>query len=149
MTIIVDSDRYKIYWHDDEHTILVGEVYVGWTWTDAYEGLKTFNETLGIRSNEVKVYAILDFHGGAQLLPKPGSILANLRNLLNTDPQYEEMTVYVIQMGFLFSMMQIASKLYGIRHWIDKHRFVITMEEALQIIEQEKSKSKSLNTLLQ
>ena len=138
MKLIKEDSYYKIYWYDTEQTIIVGEVHVGWTWSTAYDGLKILNETIRQRSNEVDVYSIIHFQSGAQLLPKSGSILTNLRNLLNDDPQYEKMTFYVIQTGFLHSMMQIVSRLYGIRHWVERHRFVNTLDEALVLIENDK-----------
>lgn len=143
MLLVEESDFYKIYWHDDEQTILVGEVYGGWTWSTAYEGLKKLNETLGKRAVETSVYSIINFQVGSQMLPSSGSILTNLRNLLKDDPQHEQMTLYVIQTGFLYNMMQIVGKLYGIRHWTEHHRFVTSMEDAMALINEHKNMTTS------
>ena len=55
MNLVEQSEYYKIYWHDDDETILIGEVYVGWTWEVAYTGLRKLNEIIGIRAQEINV----------------------------------------------------------------------------------------------
>jgi hypothetical protein len=82
---------------------------------------------------------IINLNTGAQLLPKGGSSLAHLRNLLREDPQHEQFTIYVTQSNFLRTMLQIAGRLYGIGSLVDRHRFASSMQDAFQIIEQHRS----------
>lgn len=142
MEIIAETEYYKIYWHDDEKTVLISEINADWTWAAAHNGLEIVNKVLGDRSSETDVYSIVHMKTGAQMLPKSGSTLINLRNLLRDDPQHERLVIYVAQGGFFYSIMQVASTLAGIGHWIEKYRFVNTLEEALLLVSQDKNAPK-------
>lgn len=134
MSVIAETSHYKLYWYDNEKTILIGEVRAGWTWTAAYDGIELMNEALGKRASEIDVYSIIHLQSGAQMLPKSGSIITNLRNLLRNDPHHEKLTIYVVQSSLLYNMIQIAGKLYGLRRTIDRYHFVTTLDEALLLV---------------
>ena len=138
MISIEQNDFYKMYWYDDAQTILVVEVYGGWTWADAQKGLKKLNDTIESRAEDVGVYVIIDLQASGELVPKHGSILGNIRNLLQSDPQHEQLTIYITQNNFLRSVVQMASHVYKLRTYVENLRFVSTFDEAIKIIQQHK-----------
>lgn len=143
VNLVEESKYYKIYWHDDDQSILIAEVYTGWTWSVAYNGLDKVNATVKMRAQDTDVYVIINLNTGAQLLPKGSSNLMHLRNLLHVDPDYEKLTIYVTQANFLRSMLQMAGRLYGIRNLVEKLRFVSTMEQAFHTIKHHRSSNSS------
>jgi hypothetical protein len=51
MITIVEYPHIKLYWHDDDQSILVEEVNKGWVWSDAQQALNQLNETVGIQAD--------------------------------------------------------------------------------------------------
>jgi len=139
MHLIEQSEYYRLYWHDEDQTILIGEAYAGWTWSAAQIGFKKLNEIVEIRAQEKNVYVIIYLTTGAQLLPTDGSSLSHIRNLLRDDPDYEQLTIYVTRSNVIRTMLQLANRLNGIFQLANKLRFVSTMEHAFEIIEDHKT----------
>ena len=139
MVIIEQTQYYRIYWHDEDRTILVGEAFAGWTWSIARIGIDKLNTIVGIRAQETTVYVIIYLMSGAQLLPQNGSSLSHLRDLLRDDPDYEELTIYVTESTIIRTMLPLANRLNGIFKLASKLHFTSTMEQAFQIIDDHKS----------
>jgi len=139
MNIIEQSEYYRIYWHDEDQSILIGEAFAGWTWEDAQSGIVKLNEIAGHRAQETPVFVIIYLMKGGQLLPKQGSSLAHMRKLLLDDPDHEDLTIYVTESNIIQTMLQLANRLNGLFHLVPKLHFAPTLERAFQIIEQYKS----------
>lgn len=141
MKIIDQSEFYRLYWHDEGQTILVCEARAGWSWTVARDGFNKLNEIAGIRACETNAYVVIYLMMGAQLLPKGGSSLANIRELLSNDPDYEKLSIYVTESNVLRMMLELANRLNGIFKLAHKYRFVSKLDDAFQLIEQHKISS--------
>jgi hypothetical protein len=141
MIIVAEYPHVKIYWYDEERTIIVGEVEKGWGWSDAQKGLQQLNETVGIQSQNNPVYVIISVAKDALSLPTDGSTLKNIRHLLRDDPSHETMTIYVAQANKLGNLINLTSRVYRIAHNKEKYRYVATLELALDIIESHKAQS--------
>ncbi len=134
MNIIKEDTFYKIYWYNEEESIILAEVYSGWTWQSATDGLEYFNNQIAQASQTKPIYAIIHLTTGAQIMPRGHSAINAIRNLLRQDPSHEKLTVFVTEVGILNSFLKLASNLYGFRDKINKYRFTSTITEALQII---------------
>jgi len=141
MIVLKETDHYKIYWHDNEQTIIVGEVYPGWTWDSAQEGLDFVNTSLEVPSQTHPTYTIIQLTTGAQLLPRGQSTLMTIRNLVQQDPGHETLTIFVTQFNIINTLMKLASRLYSIGEKIRHYRFVSTMADALRIIKEHDSQN--------
>ena len=139
MITILEYPHLKLYWYDDDRTILVGDIERGWTWDNAHAGLRTLNETVKVWAESRKVYVILHFHEGAQSPPKGESSIANMRQVLTDDPNYETLTIIVAQSNVVGSLIKIASRMYQVTHNHSKYRYVSTFDHALKIITDHKT----------
>lgn len=134
MTILKETSHYIIYWYDNNHDIIVGEVYAGWTWDDAKDGLDFLNTTLEASSKLRKTYAIIHLTTGAQLMPRGASTLLSLRELVSQDPEHEELTIYVTEVHILNTLMKLVTRLYNLADKISHYHFVSSVDDALQLI---------------
>jgi len=142
MDALKETQHYKIYWYDDEQTILMGEAYTGWTWTSANEGVAFINATLEEPSKTHDTYVIIHLTTDAQLMPRNQSTFMALRNLIQEDPKHEQLTIYITGASVLNTLMKIVAQLYRIGDKTTNYRFVQSIDEALRIVHEHK-KSRS------
>jgi hypothetical protein len=130
-----ETKPYRVYWYDDEKSIVVCEIEQAWTWNDAYAAL----DELNLLSTSVThgVYTIFHFHEMTSGLPK-GSAIPNIKNLANTDKPNDQLTFFVGFSRLLEGLMNITGNLYRIKTVASKLRFVGSFEAALDQIQQHK-----------
>ena len=136
MKTLLDAGNYALYWQDSAETILIMEVRESWTWTDAHHALDAVNAT--VLGSPHPVYVIIHFDSGRIQLPSGEGALNNVRYLLESDPSAELLTIFVGQSTFLQMLMNMSSKVYGLRAALEKVRFVTTLDEAFHEIEMHK-----------
>ncbi len=139
MLVLNETDHRKVYWYDHNKDIIIGEVYSGWTWDDAREGLAILNNVLATESQLRPTYTIIQLMLGAQLMPRGESTLLSLRELLKQDPGHEQLTIYVTPLNMMNTLMKLATRLYNLGDKIAHYHFVQTLDEALQIIRDHKA----------
>lgn len=147
MILVAETPHYKAYWHDEDKSIMIGEVYKGWTWTDAHIGLKSLNEAVVAEADDHEVFVIINLTLGAQMIPRGGSAITNIRNLLKDDPSRETLTIFVSELNLIATMMKLSANLYGAVSALQKYHFVTKLEEAFSIIETHKLLQKKENPL--
>lgn len=128
--IIHEGDGYVIRWYDDAESILMVEIARNWTWEEAHEVVGIVNETLFAADHNVAT--VYHLANGVRALPRGGAALPNLRRLMLVDPPNEELIVFIGGGTLLRSFMGVVGKTYGLRAIVSKHRFVATLDEALQ-----------------
>lgn len=130
--ILLETKNYLIYWQDAEHTILVLDVKGGWDWEQAFAALTHFNQTL--YDTPHPTYSLLMFREGTSVVPS-GLTLPNVRDLMAMHPPLEQLVILVNPGTFIQSMIQTASRTFGLRAIFGRYRFVNTLAEALQLIQ--------------
>lgn len=138
MIEITEYPQLKLYWYDEERTILVGEISEGWTWTNAHAGLEILNDTVKVYAKTQPVYVILHFKNNAQSLPKGESAIANMRKALGNDPSDETLTIVVAQSNLIGSLIKMANRMYQLAYNESKYRYVATFERAIEMINEHK-----------
>ncbi len=133
---LLETDNFLIYWHDAGRTILVLEVLGGWDWTQAFAALTHFNQTL--YDTPYPTYSLLLFRSGTSAVPT-GLTLPNVRDLMAMNPPLEQLVLLVGAGGFIQSMAQTVSRMYGLRAIFGRYRFVETIEEALKVVQAHKA----------
>lgn len=141
-------DTYQIFWHDASETILRCNVLTHWTWGDAYECLSSVNQQVAEKVSLHPVYVIISLADNAGLIPKGGSAITNIRNLLRDDPSHEELTIFVARGTMLSTMINIASRVYGLIASTSKIKFATSLEEAIELIQHHKERARIKNDAL-
>jgi len=136
---VAEYPNIKLYWHDNDRTILVGQADPGWDWENGQKCMKQLNDTVSTWSKTHPVYVILHFMPHAQQFPKAGSALQNMRHLITEDPDEEALTVIVAQANIIGSLIQLASRMYRLADNQSKFRYVTTFDRALEVIDEHKS----------
>jgi len=129
---LLETKNYLIHWQDTEHTILVLDVRGEWDWEQAFAALAHFNQTL--YDTPYPTYSLLKFREGTNIVPS-GLTLPNVRDLMAMHPPLEQLVILVNAGTFIQSMIQTASRTYGLRAIFGRYRFVNTLDEALQLIQ--------------
>lgn len=138
--MIADNDVFTIRWQDDEHTVLLCEIKKRWSWESAHDSVTLMNDECGKVTHGV--YTVYHYLDNIPLLPKGGSAIANIRQLMAVESPNDELYLFVGRNLFLSQLINIASKTYGLRDVVARFRFVNTIEEALTLIEQHKQEKK-------
>jgi hypothetical protein len=129
--LVHETPRYRVYWHDPEHTICVMRAFgPRWSWEEAFEAVSAFDQV--VRSVNHGVYAVYLFEARARVLPEGGSIAVNLRKLMSI---YAPNTVFVIFVQpdpALRIFADIVSKAFQITGF--NYRYVNDAGQALALI---------------
>jgi len=129
---LLETKNYLIYWQDAERTMLVLDVRGQWDWGQAFAALAHFNQTL--YDTPYPTYSLLKFREGTNIVPS-GLTLPNVRDLMAMHPPLEQLVILVNAGTFIQSMIQTASRTYGLRAIFGRYRFVNTLDEAFQLIQ--------------
>lgn len=143
MLIIEDTPHYRVYWHDDDKTILIVEPYTGVTWDDALKVSALVNNLLAQEATDRRIYSITDFSQTSHFLPRGDNAIRHLYEMMQNDPGYEEMIIFAMPEGLLSPIVHLTLNLYGALPVADKYHFVKTIEQAFQLVEQDKAKHNS------
>ncbi len=141
--MIADNDVFTIRWQDDAHTVLLCEIKKRWSWESAHDAVKLMNDECGTVPHGV--YTVYHYLDNIPLLPKGGSAIANIRQLMAVESPNDELYLFVGRNLFLSQLINIASKTYGLREVVARFRFVNTLEEALTIIDEHKQGKRHRN----
>ncbi len=139
MITIAEFPDIKVYWYDEQRTILVGQLSPGWIWENAKKCVDRMNDTISVWIKTQPIYVILDLSQDAHHFPAEGSALKNLRDILSNDPQEETLTVFVAKANIVGNMIQLASRMYRMVDAQSKFRYVTTFDHALDVIHDHKS----------
>lgn len=130
--LVLETARYRIYWHDPERTICVIRAFgPRWSWEEAFDAVSAFDRV--VRSVNHGVYAVYLFEARARVLPEGGSIAVNLRKLMSI---YAPNTVFVIFVQpdpALRIFADIVSKAFQLGGF--NYRYVNDVKQALALIE--------------
>ncbi|MFN8375330.1 MAG: hypothetical protein U0694_20935 [Anaerolineae bacterium] len=135
MLEIARTPNYKIYWQDAERTIVVLEVFNRWTWDEAYHAVKMISDSNALVSHET--YSIFWFRYDVSQLPG-GLALPKLRELMTMQRPNERLVLFVMVNPLLKTMLELASRLYGLQEHMKKYRFVTSFEHATKVITRDK-----------
>lgn len=138
MITIAQYPNMKLYWYDDDRTVLVGQAEPGWEWEYAHKAMKSLNDTISVWSQTKPIYVILYFAPNAYHFPKAGSALQHMRQILDEDPSEEILTVFVAEGNMVGNIIRLASRMYRIADNQSKFRYVTTFERALDVIKEHK-----------
>jgi hypothetical protein len=87
------------------------------------------------------VHTIFWLHG-IPTIPQGGSALANIRQLMSMQHPNEEMSIFIGVNRFGQALVDMVSKVYGMRDMLARYRFVASIEQALdEISDYEKMKA--------
>lgn len=135
--VVVEAEKYRVYWQDAARTICVIQALgPRWTWDEALAGVSAVDAT--VRSVEHKVYVIYLFEARAKVLPQGGSLVSNLRKLMALYAPNTEFVVFVQPDAALRVFADIVSKTFHMTD-LDYH-YVNTMPQALAMIEAHRGK---------
>jgi hypothetical protein len=130
-------EKYTCEWYNEEKTIvLVRSIDPNWTWEDATNAVKeqvTLSETVAH-----PVHAIFHFEQRPNV-PVSGAI-QNLQKLMNYRAKNEDLGIFVNINQMLMTLLNTVGRIYKLREFVSKYRFVSTMEEAFEEIEKYESK---------
>lgn len=135
MSEILRGRNFVVRWHDPEHTTIVLEVLDRWTWDDAYYAIKYSSQIIAATPHEV--YSIIWFKFDMPRFPD-GVVLPRLQELVLMGPSNERLVVFITNNTVLQTFLQLANRIYKLRDYLVKYRFVSTLEHALKIIEKHK-----------
>lgn len=141
MITITEYPHIKIYWYDEDKTILVAEAEQGWDWDYGRQTIHKINDTVSVWSKVQPVYVILHFSDGAHKLPSSGSALKNIQRLLTDDPSEEVLTIIVAPENIIGNLIKMATRLFKIAGNLSKYRYVSTLELAVETVEKHKNGS--------
>ena len=137
MITVGETSASKIYWHDDEQTILVHLVIQAWDWETAYQSISMLNDAVLQQVSDV--YTIHHLQGLSSLIPKGRNVLMHFRRLVQFDPPNERLVIVVAKSSIMTTFLKTVFEgalLSGIG---SKYRFVGTMDEAFATIREHKS----------
>ena len=137
--IELETDIFKVYWWDEDKTILIIEFLKPWTWEMVYDLARRTNELLGKMPHET--YSILYISEVAGQFPSDNQLsIKHLSRLINLDPVYEELIFFTGNVKFLKILIKISDKLHQLAQKTNKYRYAESIEDALVAIEHHKSK---------
>lgn len=134
--MIFDNEMFVVHWLDDAKTILLCEVKQRWTWESAQDVIMIMTEQCETVTHGV--YTVYHFHNNTPILPKGGSAIANIRRLMKIEAENDELYIFIGRNQFIARLIDIASKIYGLREALARFRFLETLEEALKTIDEHK-----------
>lgn len=136
--MIVDNEMFVVHWLDEAQTILLCEVKHHWTWESAHEIIDIMNKQCENANHGV--YTVYHFQNDTSVLPTGGYAISNVRRLMSIESENDELYIFIGRHQFVVRLIDIASKIYGLREALSRFRFVNDLSEALKIIEEHKQK---------
>ena len=137
-----ENDLYKIYWHDEEQSILMVEVYKRWTWHDAHQIVKHGNDILA-QVNHQK-YLICHLIDEATKLPSDNRrAIASLQRLIQLDPGEEEFCIFVSSQKVLKRLILVTGEIYSLFGKTKKYQYADDLSSAFAMINQYKTRHPS------
>lgn len=131
---ILRADNYRLAWCDSRQSILQMDVLSAWTWDDAYSAIGKMNEVVATVSHDV--YSILHFHNRHLTIPRSGLSIPNIKVLLSKDHPNERLIILVNSNPMIEMLMRTASKIYFLNTAFAKYRFVPSLDQAFEQINQ-------------
>lgn len=136
--VLFETDIVRISWLTETKDIIVMEIKGQWHWEVAITAVETINQHVLARQPD-PVYTIYYYQ-----MPKiplfPRTVkLANLRRLIEIDPPNEQLVIFVRTDSLLQRFINILTKTYGLRHILQKYKFVPTWENAMTEIEKHRA----------
>jgi hypothetical protein len=135
MSEILRGRNFLVRWHDPQQTVLVIEILDRWTWDDAYYAISQASETAAATSHEI--YTIFWFKYEMRGFPD-GLVFPKLQELIGMGQPNERLVIFVTANTVLQTFLQITDRIYKLRDYLRKYRFVSTFEHALKIIEKDR-----------
>ncbi len=134
MELIHADEAFSISWYDSTHKIVLAHIHKRWNWTDADRLFSKMDEIfLGFTHDAYSIYA---FDPGANIFPEGKSALQNMRKHLAIDPENLRLVVVVNSGMIVETILQVVFNAYRMLDTSSKFRFVRTLNQALQEIEQ-------------
>jgi hypothetical protein len=134
MDALFATPVYRIYWVNEQQTILCLEARNPWSWQDALDALNISNDILQEIPPEVDTFTIIHFLQGVSFIPD-GRAATRLHELLLADTEFEKLVIFVGSEGLLFDMLKIVSRVYGLQRLFTRFRFVRSFTDALSLID--------------
>jgi hypothetical protein len=135
MSEILHGRNFLMRWHDPQQTILVIEILDRWTWEDAYLVIPHASKVVGAIPHEI--YTIFWFKYDTARFPE-GLALPKLQELITMGHAHERLVIFVTTNTVLKAFLQLADRIYKLRNYLVKYRFVSSFEQALTIIQKER-----------
>ncbi len=135
-TVLTEGDSYKIGWIDPEQTIILIQITGTWSWKQAHMVVEQINHL--IASTKHDVYPIFEFSPRANNIP-PGSVFSQVRKMMGENHDNEPLNIFVGINPLLRKMIDIVSRAYNLCGVHTKYRFVNTLDDALDLIAQNRS----------
>jgi len=127
------SEKYTCEWYNEEKTIvIVRSLDSNWTWEEATEAIEaqiSLAETV-----EHPVHNIFYFEERPNI--QVSGAIRHLEKLMNLRAKNEDLNIFVNINRMFSSLLNTVSKIYKLGNFLAKYRFVDTLEEALEEIEQ-------------
>jgi hypothetical protein len=132
MNDILKNSTFHLRWHDDEHTILILEIFDRWDWDAAYLAIEKISQAAA--SIDHDFYTVFLFEKSSSMLPRD-YVIPNTRNLMIDTPN-ERLILLVNSSRFLEIIVNMVAKGLAMS---SKIRFVPNLERAMVLIEQKKA----------
>lgn len=135
MQIELESEIFKVYWWDENQSILIIELLAPWSWDVMYDLVERTNELLDDMTHET--YSILYVHELAGQFPKDNQLSINhLSRLVRLDPSKEEMVFFTGSVKFLKMLLKITNTVYQLTQKTSKYHYADSVEDALVTIQE-------------
>ena len=135
--IIYETTYAKLFWHNQEKTIFVVEIFASWTWNDAHHILKTADKIIEQEDHTVDIIYHFKTKRGATL-PK-GNIVHNVQSLTQIETANVSKIYYVSEhlalLGMVQSFIDIVNKILPIAQF-DKFNFHKQFDDVITLLEQ-------------
>ncbi|MCS7070503.1 MAG: hypothetical protein NZM00_03290 [Anaerolinea sp.] len=130
--LVVDTPKYRIYWHDPERTICVIRAFgPRWSWEEAFAAVNAFDRV--VRSVDHGVYVVYMFEARARVLPEGGNIVFNLRKLMSIHAPNTLFVIFIQPDPALRVFADIVSKAFQMTG--RNYRYVNNVKQAMAMIE--------------
>lgn len=133
------TDRYEIKWLDSDESILYVYMFDKWAWDDVEELTALKYEM--VESVDHCVYVVVNL----EYSHLPSDAISNVARALGQSHENESLMFIISGNNALQSVFAVIGKLFDVTHQISNTRFVLSMDEALEQIENHR-RQKSVNS---
>ena len=135
MQIELESEIFKVYWWDENQSILIIELLAPWSWDVMYDLVERTNELLDDMTHET--YSILYVHERVGQFPKDNQLsIKHISRLINLDPSKEELVFFTGNIQFLKILIKISDTVHQLTRKTNKYHYADSVEDALATIQE-------------
>ncbi len=134
MQIELETEIFKVYWWDENQSILIIELLAPWSWEVMYDLVKRTNKLLDEMEHET--FSILYVHELAGQFPKDNQLsIKHISRLINLDPSKEELVFFTGNIQFLKMLLKITNTVHQLTQKTSKYHYANSVEDALAEIQ--------------